>query len=276
MDVKMTGAKLKRLREKHDVSQADVARFLEYDYEGKPDRSMIAKFEGGHALISPRIGKLLNFYFKYECPSPSAHRKAGERDALLNPDWRYIEPCSMDDYSRGDWADMNQQRAVYMGEQRAKQALEMLTASRDAPTFGYLINNYEHCLQTATMLHQDGHDEDTIVTGLFHDVGFIVCPENHGRFAADLIRPFVSEKNIWMLEYHEIFQRIHLHGFYQPEDPDFINEREQWRGHLYFDWTAEFIERYDIVAINPSIENLPIEFFEPMVRRVFSGSPSVT
>ncbi|HIE93609.1 MAG TPA: DNA polymerase Y family protein [Acidobacteria bacterium] len=92
----------------------------------------------------------------------------------------------MDDYSREDWADMNRQRVVYQGEQRAKQALEMLTASRDAPTFGYLINNYEHCLQTATMLHQDGHDEDTIVTGLFHDLGFIVCPENHGRFAADL------------------------------------------------------------------------------------------
>ena len=78
-----------------------------------------------------------------------------------------------------------------------------------------------------------------------------------------------------MLEHHEIFQRIHLHGFCEPEEPDFINAREQWRGHKYFDWTAEFIERYDIVAINPNIESLSVEFFEPMVRRVFSGSPSV-
>ena len=202
--------------------------------------------------------------------SLSADRKTGERNALLNSDWRYIEPYSMDDYSPEDWADMNRQRAEYMGEQRAKQALEMLTASRDAPTFGYLINNYEHCLQTATMLCEDGHDEDTIVTGLFHDIGFIVCPEAHGRFAADLLRPFVSEKNVWMLEHHEIFQRIHQHGCFQPEDPEFINEREQWRGHSYFDWTAEFIERYDIVAINPNKENLPIEFFEPMVSRLFS------
>jgi len=181
----------------------------------------------------------------------------------------------MGDYSPEDWAVMNRQRAVYLAEERARQALELLLASRDAPTFGYLINNYEHCLQTATMLHSDGHDEDTIVTGLFHDAGFIICPENHGRFAADLLRPFVSEKNIWMLEHHEIFQRIHLHGFYQPEDPEFINAREQWRGHEYFDWTAQFIEHYDIVAINPNIESLSIEFFEPMVRRVFSGSPSV-
>ncbi|MBT5031478.1 MAG: phosphohydrolase [Proteobacteria bacterium] len=202
-------------------------------------------------------------------------RKAGQRDKLLRLDWQYIEACNMDDYSAEDWALMNRQRVDYNAEERARQALEILTASRDAPTFGYLINNYEHCLQTATMLHRDGHDDDTVVTGLFHDVGFIVCPEDHPGFAANLIRPFVSEKNIWMLEHHEIFQRIHLHGFYKNEDPAFINAREQWRDHPFFDWTEEFVERYDIVAIDPRMESLPIEFFEPMVRRVFSGSQSL-
>jgi predicted HD phosphohydrolase len=201
-------------------------------------------------------------------------RKAGERDKLLRSDWQYIEPCNMEDYSREDWEVMNRQRADYMAEERVKQALELLEASRDAPTFGYLINNYEHCLQTASMLHRDGHDEDTVVTGLFHDIGFIVCPENHGSFAADLLRPFISEKNIWMLEHHEIFQRIHLHGFYHPEDPEFVNAREQWRGHPHFEWTAEFLERYDIVAIDPGMESLPIDYFEPMVRRVFAVSSS--
>ena len=203
----------------------------------------------------------------------NARRKAGERDRLLRPDWQYIEHRNLDHYAPEDWAIMNRQRAEYLAEERAKQALELLAASRDAPTFGYLINNYEHCLQTATLLHRDGHDEETVVTGLFHDIGFIVCPENHERFAADLVRPFVSEKNAWMLEHHGIFQRIYLHGFYESEDADFIHAREQWRGHPYFDWTAEFVERYDIVAINPDIESLPLEFFEPMVRRVFSNSP---
>ena len=200
-------------------------------------------------------------------------RKAGERDNLLRSDWHYIEPCNMDDYSLDDCATMKRQRAEFHAEERARQALELLAASRDAPTFGYQINNYEHCLQTATMLYRDGHDEDTIVTGLFHDAGFIVASENHGRFAADLIRPFVSEENIWMVEHHEIFQRIHMRGFYEPEDSDFINAREQWRGHPFFDWTEEFVKRYDIVAIDPGMESLPIEFFEPMVRCVFSGSP---
>ena len=206
--------------------------------------------------------------------TPGVRRKAGQRDDLLRPDWHYIKPCSMADYGPEDWAIMNRQRAGYLAEERARQAVELLAASRDAPTFGYLINHYEHCLQTATMLHRDGHDEETIITGLFHDVGFIVASENHGRFAADLIRPFVSEKNIWMLEHHEIFQRIHLHGFHGEENPDFINAREQWRGHPFFAWTEEFVERYDIVAIDPSVESLSLESFEPMVRRVFSGSPA--
>ena len=205
-----------------------------------------------------------------------SRRKAGERDRLLRPEWRYVEHRNMNDYGPEDWATINRQRAEYLAEERGKQALELLAASRNATTFGYLINNYEHCLQTATMLHRDGHDEETVVAGLFHDIGFIVCPENHERFAADLLRPFVSEKNAWMLEYHGIFQRIHQHGCFESEGPDFIHARERWRGHPHFDWTAEFVERYDIVAINPDIESLPLEFFEPMVRRVFSSSTPPT
>lgn len=204
----------------------------------------------------------------------SLQRKAGERNSLLRSDWIYIEACNIDDYTPEEWSVIKRQRMEYNAKERARQALELLSASRKAPTFGYQINNYEHCLQTATMLHRDGHDEDTVVTGLFHDAGFIVCPENHARFAADLIRPFISEKNAWMLDHHEIFQRIHMKGFFKPEESDYVNEREQWRGHQYFDWTEEFAARYDIVAINPGIESFPIEFFEPMVQRVFSSSLS--
>lgn len=197
-------------------------------------------------------------------------RSAGQRSSLLMTQWRYIEKLNMDDYRADDWALMNEQRAEYMKEQKAIQVLDMLKASKSAPTFGYLINNYEHCLQTATRLHDDGHDEDTIVMGLLHDIGFIVCSECHGRFAADLLRPHISEKNTWALEQHEVFQRIHLHEFFANEDPDFINARDKWRGHPYFDWAAEFVERYDIGTIDPDFENRPIEFFEPMVMRVFA------
>ena len=38
---------------------------------------------------------------------------------------------------------MNRQRVDYLAEERAKQALELLAASRYAPTFGYPINDCE-------------------------------------------------------------------------------------------------------------------------------------
>jgi len=206
-------------------------------------------------------------------PDESGRRQAGERDPLLRPDWRYIEKFNMDDFRREDWAVLNRQRDEYLQTELPRQVLELLKASENAPTFGYAINNFEHCLQTALLLYQDGHDEDTIVAGLLHDIGFIVCPDEHGRFAANLLRPFLSEKNVWMLEHHEIFQRIHLHEYQESEDPDYLNERERWRDHPYFDWTAEFVERYDIVAINPEIESPPLALFEPMVYRVLSHEP---
>ena len=197
-------------------------------------------------------------------------RGAGQRSSLLRNDWRYIEKLNMDDYRAEDWALMNAQRAEYMREQQAVQVLDMLKASRNAPTFGYQINNYEHCLQTATRMYDDGHDEQTVVMGLLHDIGFIVCPDDHGRFAADLLRRHISEKNTWALEHHEIFQRIHLHEYFGKEDPAFINERDRWRDHPYYEWTAEFDERYDIGTIDPGFANRPIEFFEPMVMNVFA------
>lgn len=204
----------------------------------------------------------------------SGERRRGERSPLLRSDWNYIEKLNMDDYRAADWDLMNAQRADYMREQQALQVLEMLKASRHAPTFGYQINNYEHCLQTATRMHDDGHDEQTIVMGLLHDIGFIVCPHSHGSFAAELLRPYISEKNAWALEHHEIFQRIHLHEYFEQDDPEFINARDGWRDHPFFDWTAEFVERYDIGTIDPNFENKPIEFFEPMVMRVFSKTYS--
>ena len=67
-----------------------------------------------------------------------------------------------------------------------------------------------------------------------------------------------------------MFQRVHLHGYFDVEDPAFINERDRWRDHPHYAWTAEFVARYDITTIDPNVESLPIESFEPMVRRVFS------
>jgi predicted HD phosphohydrolase len=189
--------------------------------------------------------------------------------ALADPQWRYIEKISLEDFSSADWQQLEQQRSVYLAQQQATQAIRLLSASAHDPSFGYMVNNYRHSLQSATMVLRDGLPEEDVVVALLHDVGFITCPLLHGDFAACLLGAYVSDRNHWMLQHHGAFQNLHsphLPGV----DPQ---ERERWRGNPHFDWTAEFVARYDQAACDPSYPCEPLETFVPLVRAIFSRTP---
>ena len=61
----MTPSELKELRKTHQVTQMELAEFLDYKVNGVPNRSMIARFENGHAKINPRISQLCRLYFEH-------------------------------------------------------------------------------------------------------------------------------------------------------------------------------------------------------------------
>jgi predicted HD phosphohydrolase len=188
------------------------------------------------------------------------------RSPLLKPEWQYVEKVSLEDFVPADWGVLDSQRAVFHAEQQAHHVLRVLADSKDDPTFGYMVNNYRHGLQSATMALRDGLDEEDVVVALLHDVGFTTCPAMHGEFAAALLGAYVSERNYWMLRHHQIFQQVH-----SPSQPDCNpHAREQWRGHPHFEWTAEFVAKYDQAATDPDYDCLPLEVFEPMVRRIFA------
>lgn len=194
-----------------------------------------------------------------------------QRSPLLHKGWRYIDPVELDEVTPGDWAVLKRQRAPYYAEEQARQVLRLLTCSAGDASFGYQINNYRHCLQTATLAHRAGEDEETVVAALLHDIGFVTCPDSHGDFAASLLVRYISDGTHWMLRHHAIFQQVHLAGVHDPGiDPD---ERERWRGHPYFERTADFVDRYDQRAMCASYDTLPVAFFEPMVRRLFAQPP---
>jgi predicted HD phosphohydrolase len=192
-------------------------------------------------------------------------RPAGTKSPLLDPSWTYAAPVSLDDFATADWALLDEQRKPYGAVERAKQALDMLTAQAAAPTFGYQINNFEHCLQAATLALQDGAEEESIVVALFHDLGFVTNNENHGELSAMFLKPYISDRNVWMLERHMYFQAVHC-ATHPDVDP---NVRERWRGHPDFEYAASWVARYDVPSINPAYENAPLETFVPMVRRLF-------
>lgn len=188
---------------------------------------------------------------------------------LAHDDWQYVTKRSLDDYVADDWAIWKTQRDQYFAEQKCQQVLRLLECQKEDTSYIYTINNYYHCLQTATRMLRDGCPEEDIVVGLLHDIGFITCNETHGDFAAALMRPYVSERNHWMLIRHAAFQQYHCHDL----DGCDRHVRDQWKGHPHFSWTAEFVEKYDQTTINNDEEILPIEAFESMVGRIFSRTP---
>jgi predicted HD phosphohydrolase len=136
----------------------------------------------------------------------------------------------------------------------------------DGDMGGFPIDRYQHSLQTATRALKDGRDEEYVVCALLHDIGDTLGSYNHFDIAAAILKPFVSEANLWMVQHHGIFQGYY---FFHHIGLD-RHMREQFRGHPQFTLTEEFCALYDNPAFDPKGETLPISEFEPMVRRVFS------
>jgi predicted HD phosphohydrolase len=131
---------------------------------------------------------------------------------------------------------------------------------------GFPVDRLTHSLQTATLAHADGRDDEYVVCALLHDIGDTLCTFNHPDIAAAILRPFVSEANHWMVEKHGIFQGYY---FFHHVGMD-RDMREAFRSHPHFARTEEFCASYDAPAFNARGETRPLAFFEPMVRRVLA------
>jgi predicted HD phosphohydrolase len=70
-----------------------------------------------------------------------------------------------------------------------------------------------------------------------------------------------------MIEKHGLFQGVY---FYHHLGLD-RNARDQYRGHEWFDRTAEFCARYDQTSFDPDYQAMPLEAFELMVHRVLAA-----
>jgi predicted HD phosphohydrolase len=151
----------------------------------------------------------------------------------------------------------------------ADRLLAMLKGLAAIPT-ACRIDRYQHALQSATRALRDGADEETVVCALLHDVGVYLTTENHAAIAAEILRPYISEESHWMLTMHGVFQ-----GYYSwhhlGRDR---NERERYRDHPCYERTVRFCERWDQASFDPDYDTLPLENFEPMVRRVLERRAS--
>ena len=129
---------------------------------------------------------------------------------------------------------------------------------------GFAVDRLTHSLQTATLAIRDGRDDEYVVAALLHDIGDTLAPNNHPEVGAAILRPFVSPRVHWIVQHHGVFQGYY---FWHHIGMD-RNARDQFAGHEWYDDCSEFCELYDQAAFDPAGETLPLEEFEPIVRRV--------
>ena len=148
----------------------------------------------------------------------------------------------------------------------ADRVLDELRRQGEVSLEGYKITRLDHALHSATRARRDGADIDWIVGALLHDIGDGLAPQNHDRFSAEVIRPFVRWDVSWVVEHHGIFQMLYYGRHYGWDE----NARDQFKDHPCFDSCAEFCERWDQSSFDPKYEQDSLDSFEPLVREVFA------
>jgi predicted HD phosphohydrolase len=129
------------------------------------------------------------------------------------------------------------------------------------------VSRLEHSLQSATRAARDGRDEEYVVAALLHDIGDHLAPYSHGEYVAAVLKPYVAERICWIIQHHPVFQ-AYYYAHHMGGDRD---ARDRYRDHPWYEDCREFCELYDQNCFDPAYDSLPLEHFEPTVRRVFSA-----
>jgi predicted HD phosphohydrolase len=175
-----------------------------------------------------------------------------------------VDFTAMEHATKADYDLVFEHDEINIQGQAARVVQWLRLMDGDSP---YQISRLDHCLQTATRAKRDGADDETVVCALLHDIGDVIAPANHSQAAAALLRPYVSEKNYWVVLNHGLFQGYYWMHHYD-QDP---NARDQFKDHPYYQACVDFCADWDQPSFDPDYDSLPLEFFVPLVEALFAG-----
>ncbi|MEO0369553.1 MAG: HD domain-containing protein [Pseudomonadota bacterium] len=132
---------------------------------------------------------------------------------------------------------------------------------------GYRISRLEHCLQAATRAHRANESEEYVAAVLLHDIGDELAPYSHSEMAAAVIRPFVSDQLYWIVKHHGVFQMF----YYAHHSGGDRHARDIYKDNPYYDEAVRFCHEYDQNCFDPEYDSEPLEFFRPILQRVFAS-----
>ncbi len=168
----------------------------------------------------------------------------------------------MDESTAEEWAVIGAEHIKHQG--RVADRMLMLLRSLGEIVDGFATDQLTHCLQTATLAERAGADDEIVFAALLHDVGKAISVQNHPEIAAAMIKPWVRDEVYWMIRVHQDFQGRHYYHHFGG-DPD---ARDQYADQPWFDLAARFADEWDQAAFDPDFDTLPLEHFEPLVRRM--------
>ena len=170
----------------------------------------------------------------------------------------------MQDGTREEYEFLDQMEDEYKAglPDRILEALRKLEHSIS----GYRISRLEHSLQGATRAFRAGESDEMVVAVLLHDIGDELATYSHSEMAAAILRPFVSEKLYWIVKHHGVFQMY----YYAHHCGGDRNSREMYRDNPWYQDAIDFCHNYDQNCFDPDYDSEPLEFFEPILRRVMS------
>jgi predicted HD phosphohydrolase len=170
----------------------------------------------------------------------------------------------MKDGTREDYELLEKLEKPYLAL-TSDRVLAELRRQGDVTLEGYNITRLDHALQSATRARRDSADIDWIVAALCHDIGDGLAPQNHDRFSAEVLRPFVRWDVAWVVEHHGIFQMLYYAHHYGWDK----DARDRYRDHPCFQTCADFCERWDQSSFDPEYLAYPLVSFESEARQVF-------
>lgn len=170
----------------------------------------------------------------------------------------------MDEGRVEQWVEIGRQVAAR--QTRMPQVIKSMLLRLGEQMDGFAIDQLQHGLQTATRAYRAGAGEELIVAALCHDIGKVISVENHPAIAAEILKPYVSRDTYEIVRTHQDFQGRHYYAL-MGKDP---NARRQYENEAWYDLACRFTDEWDQTSFDPAYETLPLDFFEPMIDRVFT------
>ena len=106
---------------------------------------------------------------------------------------------SMQESTREDWQLIGGEFRQFAGGLPARVIKHLRILEGDYG--GFPVDRYTHSLQTATRALKAGRDEEYVVCALLHDIGDTLGTFNHFDIAAAILKPVVSDENLWMVQH---------------------------------------------------------------------------